>query len=522
VTGTQIFICPAARTPLSGKTGAQKTNSAETADFVGILMSVIAGAKGGGADAAGGGLRAGGYGIRGDTQPGDAEADQIEQSGYIAESAAALSSLQFFIPQHSGAADNAAEQAQSDTGGTAVHSAPVGKANESGIDYSRRYTYLPQTNGLDNAISEIEAGQPVETGWQGSPDTVPDIDTAASAIGSDTAASDRREVSEGGEAGQTDKTDEQDLPDDTNVPEPLYIAQSFLAAAGPGNLRAAADADGTNALSGQKRAVELSSVRQVNGHREAVSGFGGREVGAVEFMAEKSGAPAVSGGDAGESYLSGITDSYYFDARPVTAKKPGGKPDKQFTVPAPGDMMKTEPAHIATRFEVRRIEYAEIGTGETEAVRQGAEHDPEIYTQLSGAIRTAAAKDDVSIFKIKLKPEGLGEVTVRLSRSRDRIDVELSAELASTKKLIEGDLETLRASLNTGDDAKAYRFASVTVESQPYGTSAGSSDNQHGRGGYNADNGKREAGYRAGHTAEEKTIGTVYKRFGNRLIDCIA
>lgn len=517
MTGTQIFICPAASTPLSGKTGAQKTDSAETADFVGILMSVIAGAKGGGAEAAGGGLRAGGNGIRGDTQPGEAEADQAEQSGNMAETAAALNSLQFIITQNM--AGNAAESAQSDTGGTAVHSAYVGK--ESGTEYGSRDTYLPQTNGLDNAISEIAAGgQPVETGWRDSPDTGPDVDAAASAIGSDTAESDRHGISEGGETGQTDKTDENDLPDDTKEPQPLYIAQSFLAAAGLGNLRDTADADGRNALSGQKKAVGPASVRSVAGHREAVSGFG--NVSALEFMADRKGVPDVSGGDTGESYLSGITDSYYNDDRTLTAKKPGGKSDKQFTVPAPGDAVKTEPAHIAMRFEVRRIEYAEIGTSEAEAVRQGAEHDPEIYTQLSGAIRAAAAKDDVSVFKIKLKPEGLGEVTIRLSRTRDRIDVELSAELASTKKLIEGDLETLRVSLNTGDDTKAYRFASVTVESQPYGTSAGSSGGQHSRGGYNADNGKREAGYRAGHAAEEKTIGIGYKRFGNRLIDCIA
>jgi len=160
-------------------------------------------------------------------------------------------------------------------------------------------------------------------------------------------------------------------------------------------------------------------------------------------------------------------------------------------------------------------------------VQRGAQRSPEIYTQLSGAVKTAAEKSDVSVFKLKLKPEGLGEVTVKLSRSRDRIDVELSAELASTKKLIEGELENLRVSLNDVAEAKEYRFGSVTVESQPYGMSTDTTGGQHSRGGSSADYGaadfgKRETGYRAAQAAEDKAIGAKVIRYGNRLIDCIA
>ena len=174
----------------------------------------------------------------------------------------------------------------------------------------------------------------------------------------------------------------------------------------------------------------------------------------------------------------------------------------------------------AARPEVRRVELTEISAKEAGAagaagLRQGAGITRQLTEAISGRVR----RGEMSAFKIRLKPEGLGEVTVRLSRDGNRLEVELSAQLKSTRELIARDLDALQGALNTGNTG---RFSSVSVTlgaETAQNAFAGLAGGEHGRGGRDAERWQNDAWPNISSDAEEKKPLGDIRRFTGRLID---
>jgi flagellar hook-length control protein FliK len=70
-------------------------------------------------------------------------------------------------------------------------------------------------------------------------------------------------------------------------------------------------------------------------------------------------------------------------------------------------------------------------------------------------------------FVIKLKPEGLGEITVEMARRNGRIELNLIASSSETEKLLSGSIERLRESLRVYN-ADIARVGFSQPETQPY------------------------------------------------------
>jgi len=87
-----------------------------------------------------------------------------------------------------------------------------------------------------------------------------------------------------------------------------------------------------------------------------------------------------------------------------------------------------------------------------------------VVRQLEAPIKKEAAKGTDTSFKIKLKPEGLGEVTVDLRHVAGKLEVTIKTELSSTKALISENIQTLRNALSADDGPKALSLAFLTVE----------------------------------------------------------
>jgi hypothetical protein len=217
-----------------------------------------------------------------------------------------------------------------------------------------------------------------------------------------------------------------------------------------------------------------------------------------------------------------ITDRDYIGAEPPAPKKATG--NAAIETPGAENGKKNEPPNFPNmlRLETRGIEYADIRAQETEAVGQSVQVDTGIAEQISAGIKAEAEKGETSMFRMKLKPEGLGEVTVKLTRKTDKIDVQISTELTSTKELISKELDALRVRLNSDVGEKQYQFASVAVEHETSGTNASFANGHNSRGGYNASYGNERHEYQNKAAPDDKPMKYVYERLGNRLIDYIA
>ncbi len=137
----------------------------------------------------------------------------------------------------------------------------------------------------------------------------------------------------------------------------------------------------------------------------------------------------------------------------------------------------------------------------------------DLAAQLEAPIKREASKGVNTSLKIKLKPEGLGEVTVDLKHVSGKLEVTIKTEMSSTKELISEGINTLRNALSTDDGPKALTLASLTVEQdgrQSFGQSGFGGDRQ--RWGFSGStlNSFRE-------TDGQKTCSTA--RFKTGLID---
>lgn len=222
--------------------------------------------------------------------------------------------------------------------------------------------------------------------------------------------------------------------------------------------------------------------------------------------------------------LTNLIGDSHINIESSTLKKSDGNADE-----APAlDLVSTKKSESAEYLSVPRFEtrnngdYATFAEKEVISGQQNVRFDSGVSDQLSNSIKAGVENNEYSQFKMKLKPEGLGEVVIKLSHKSDGIEVELSAELPSTKELISKDLDTLRARLNSDTGEKQYQFTSVTVDFKTFGTNTSFSNGQYSRSGYNADYGKSDTKYQTDTPADDKTEKLSYERYGNRLIDCIA
>ncbi|HBR31046.1 MAG TPA: hypothetical protein DD733_03070 [Clostridiales bacterium] len=90
----------------------------------------------------------------------------------------------------------------------------------------------------------------------------------------------------------------------------------------------------------------------------------------------------------------------------------------------------------------------------------------EVVPQIARAIESEAVKGTDGKFKIKLKPEGLGEITVEMKNNTDGIEIVIKTELTETKELIGEELDTLRNELISNNGANEIKLSSLTVKQE--------------------------------------------------------
>jgi flagellar hook-length control protein FliK len=175
--------------------------------------------------------------------------------------------------------------------------------------------------------------------------------------------------------------------------------------------------------------------------------------------------------------------------------------------------------------ETRNIEFLNAAA-KAEQINLPNSQDVNLIDQVSEGVKISADKiyssnSDSSLFSLKLKPDGLGEVLVKINRKSNKLEVEIRAELLSTKDLIAKELDTLRVQLNSDISTKPYQFATVTVDNDAYSSNLAFSGSQSGQSGHNSNNNSNELNQTkyAVKDETEQQVGAIYK---SRLIDYIA
>lgn len=144
-----------------------------------------------------------------------------------------------------------------------------------------------------------------------------------------------------------------------------------------------------------------------------------------------------------------------------------------------------------------------------------------VLSQISEAIKNQAEKNIDSTFKIKLKPEGLGEVTVELKHGSEKIDITIKTELSSTNELVSEGLNSLKSLLMSVKGTTNYQISSLSLEqggsnSGPMFTGGQYSGNKEGAGGGSGQGGNNSSDT---HQKHEPVMVSKY-RLG--LIDYFA
>lgn len=153
-------------------------------------------------------------------------------------------------------------------------------------------------------------------------------------------------------------------------------------------------------------------------------------------------------------------------------------------------------------------------TSAAEATDSQPKPSDSVVLQLEAPIKKEAAKGTNTSFKIRLKPEGLGEVTVDLKHVSGKLEVTIKTELSSTKELISENIQTLRNALAADDGPKALSLASLTVE-QDAGQFGAFSQSGFGGERHSQPSAGNNFGFQA--STEHKVNSTVRYRTG--LID---
>lgn len=111
----------------------------------------------------------------------------------------------------------------------------------------------------------------------------------------------------------------------------------------------------------------------------------------------------------------------------------------------------------------------------------------DVFSQIKTAADTHAAQND-SDFVIKLRPEGLGEITVKLVSQDGRTTLSLSASDANVQKLLGGEINTLREIMRPYnvevaqvEQSNSAVYADLQQQLQQQQSSQQQSGNQHSR-----------------------------------------
>ncbi|HAN20856.1 MAG: hypothetical protein A2Y15_04755 [Clostridiales bacterium GWF2_36_10] len=130
----------------------------------------------------------------------------------------------------------------------------------------------------------------------------------------------------------------------------------------------------------------------------------------------------------------------------------------------------------------KALNFSKITPEKTEVVGNIEVKPREVATQLTNAIKTEIIKGKDSTFKIKLKPEGLGEVTVDLKHVSGKFDITIKTELPSTKELISEGIEALKLELSINNNTKTYQLSNISVEQETNRIGTTLSGGQHSGG----------------------------------------
>lgn len=142
----------------------------------------------------------------------------------------------------------------------------------------------------------------------------------------------------------------------------------------------------------------------------------------------------------------------------------------------------------------------------------------EVVSRLAGPIKKEALSGKDASFKIKLRPEGLGEVTVDLKHSGDNLSIAIKTEFTSTKELIETGLDSLKRALSDTSGQNQFSIGSITVENKEAGFGSAfldnRSNNQSGFSQYESSNTQRKADSfeKSERVAETKSTQQTYSK----------
>jgi|GEM_PF-5135773 len=121
-------------------------------------------------------------------------------------------------------------------------------------------------------------------------------------------------------------------------------------------------------------------------------------------------------------------------------------------------------ATSGTTQEAFGLAKAEVMTDKTMVIDQKTQstNEPEAYKQIYDKISYAIKENSSTDFKMKLYPEGLGEISVTLNCQDNKISLEIVTDNPLTQKLLQGQAEELKAALLT----KNYEVPSFNISAK--------------------------------------------------------
>ena len=489
VTAAQILLNRAITSQTSGKSSEKTSNTESSVDFMSLMMSIVTGSSEVEAQQAGEGIGSFiGGGLQGEAAS-DANSGDGEFKDSLSDISAIAGSIALAMPQHTAPQfidmqysklSGESEAQDSDASSVAVSAAGIG------IGAAGFTAGAIQLTAEQTAVDDAGINAPDETANKG-------IDIADLGENAAESFADIIGDADAAAAGRNNTGQDNMLAGAEQGRSPIAAAATYAQRRAQGN---------------QSEHMTVSRIR-LTAQRTDMSRTNFQDMASTERAEDESTAGTI-----------GIA------AAQVRTARAEGRSERQTETRNAVDAMKVGQAQLygGARIETQGVRLGEVGMKETEGVEGAAGSDIEVASQLADAIRGRAQGGDESEFRLRLKPEGLGEVMVRLRKTSDRIDVELVAELKSTRELISRDLDALRVALAADADKTQYRFATITVEGgQTQSLSTNLTGSNTGRGGGDAEPRQSDSGYRTAARSEEKSAPTESRRFyGNRIIDYIA
>jgi hypothetical protein len=190
----------------------------------------------------------------------------------------------------------------------------------------------------------------------------------------------------------------------------------------------------------------------------------GKEHGRAFMLRDESnGQFSVSQPVAGKAIDNGHEPGANFFSRNAGTDLDGNETDFEFPFKDKSSVAteKVDAFNAATVQSSSQVQSSAVSG--IEAKTEEAQTMNSIVAQLETPIKREASKGENTSFRIKLKPEGLGEVTVDLKHDAGKLEVLIKTELSSTRELISEGINTLKNAL-TSDNAQKAVLTSLIVE----------------------------------------------------------